>query len=202
MGKKRQINEGAWIAMHQAVPGLPVPLRERNLREFLPDKQEVFFDRLGQTFNIRLACEHAGVSTSTVDKWRKYNAEFSERFDEALLRAYLDVKMRMLAIAVDGARRKSTIVRQDEHIIAINVLDDAPAHVMSVMRFQLEEIAAIRKAQAREAAALAEPTEEQLVQWLRDDLDAIEATMTMVDDADDADDADALGDEDDDAARA
>lgn len=195
MGKRRQINEGAWIAMHQVVPGVPVPLRARNAREFLPEKQEAFFEMLGETFNIRKACAFAGVGTSTVHSWRRHNAEFSERFDDVLLQAYLDVKMRMLAIAVEGARRKSTIVRSDENSIEKNVLDDAPAHVMSVMRFQLEEIAAIRKAQARDVADLAEPSEEQLVQWLYDDLDAIEATMTVADEEDEGDAIDS-GDDD------
>lgn len=195
MGKRRQINEGAWIAMHQVVPGVPVPLRARNAREFLPEKQEAFFEMLGETFNIRKACAFAGVGTSTVHSWRRHNAEFSERFDDVLLQAYLDVKMRMLAIAVEGARRKSTIVREDENTIEKNVLDDAPAHVMSVMRFQLEEIAAIRKAQARDAAELAEPSEEELVRWLCDDLDAIEATMTVADEEDEGDGIDS-GDDD------
>jgi len=173
---------GAQVAMYPPEGEASGPLRGRHAREFLPAKQELFFEALVRSFNVRQSAREAGVSTSTIHRWCKHNDAFRARFDEALDAGFTEIRTRMMGIAIEGVRRRSIVRRIDERTIETEAITESPAHMMNLIRLRQEELARIDAEARAIAAAGAAPDETRLSAWLRADLDAIEADMRRAQD--------------------
>lgn len=166
---------GAWVARYQSLMAGAVPVRKQSKREFSMAKREQFLEELGRCFNITMAAGQAGVCRSTIGYWRQHNPEFRAAVDEVLAEGYLDAKAKMLALVLDGVRRTKTVRRIDEDTIETLSAGDSVQLILGVMKMHMADVAATNAAQVATMATALRPSGQQMADWLREDIEAIEA---------------------------
>lgn len=175
---KYRPNQGRWVARYEATLGDGMPSRARtSSRWFSKAKQEIFFETLANSMNIKVSAAEAGVHRETIAFWRKYNAEFRQRVADVLSEAYLDAEARMLAMAIDGVRRTATSQRTDKDTVTTTYEGDDPRLVLGLMRLHHQTVSVNSVEQAGALAHARRPSDEQLADWLLADIEAAEAEL-------------------------
>lgn len=68
-------------------------------------KERKLIEALGETCNVKLSAEIAGVSTSGIYERRKRDAKFRSAWDQALATGYAQLEMMMLERALHGVEK-------------------------------------------------------------------------------------------------
>jgi hypothetical protein len=86
-------------------------LRKPRKREWTKQKEAIFLTTLAETCNVTLACEAAGLSTTSAYNRRRANAAFRAGWAEVLTAAYQRLELVMLDRALNGTEK--IVVRKD-----------------------------------------------------------------------------------------
>ena len=79
--------------------------RKAVARDWSKAKDQKFVEALGETCNVTLACEAAGVSTTSAYKRRKENAAFRNAWREAIGLAYQKLELVLIERALNGTEK-------------------------------------------------------------------------------------------------
>jgi hypothetical protein len=92
-----------------AGPGRPRGRIRAKAGGFTPDKQKIFFKWLGKTGCKKDAAGKAGISKTTVDRWRNRDPAFDARFDAVMAMASTELEAIAYQRATEGA--EETVIR-------------------------------------------------------------------------------------------
>ena len=79
--------------------------RKAVARDWSKAKEAAFVGTLGETCNVTLACEAAGVSTTSAYQRRKVNAAFRNAWREAIGLAYQKLELVLIERALNGTEK-------------------------------------------------------------------------------------------------
>jgi hypothetical protein len=165
---------GNWIARFKVDDDTQVRSRA-SLNWFSKAKRDTFLEALAGNLNITLSAKAAGVNRNTITNWRKYNAEFRQQVAEVMAEAYLDAEAKMLAMAIGGVQHSTTVEKVDDRLTTTKFEGDDPQLTLHVMRLHRATVTAREAADEQRLVLARRPSNNQLAQWLHDDLTAIEA---------------------------
>ncbi len=177
--KKEVRRRGNWIARFKVDDDMQVRARTSQ-NWFGKAKRDKFLEALAGNLNITLSAKVAGVTRNTITNWRKHNAEFRQQVAEVMAEAYLDAEAKMLAMAIGGVQRSTTVEKVDDRKTTTKFEGDDPHLTLHVMRLHHATVAARDAADEQRLVLARRPSNDQLAQWLHDDLTAIEAEQNGV----------------------
>jgi transcriptional regulator with XRE-family HTH domain len=164
-----------------ATKGIGFQRRRARACEFTPEKQERFFEVLGDTANLTAAAAAAGVSRMTISNWRRKDAAFARRWAATLEEGYALLEMHLLGMALFGTHIESESQTDAKGVRRAKVRRQDGAMALRVAVAHQHEVAHIRDKAAQEAEAARhaevpdmEETLDELVERLRARLTKIE----------------------------
>lgn len=147
--------QGGSVARRQrSGAGVGVQMRRASRRDFSVEKQVLFFTALAETANVTTAAKAAGVSTMTIWRRRKSDAEFRQAWAQALEHGYADLEMRLLGIARDGKTTDTVSEGRGEGRRVRRTRTDVPAFGLRLLDGYRAEVAAGRMIDAPEVRSI------------------------------------------------
>lgn len=140
---------------------------------FTAEKRDAFFAELAETCNVDASARHAGITASTVRKWRRRNPEFAERYAQVIADAYADLEMRLLAMMKEGVTGEQWEEVGTDGITRLRYRRDNPGQLrLLLVNHQHERALAAPPVEPERAPR---ETLDELIERLRARLDDIEA---------------------------
>jgi hypothetical protein len=163
---------GSRVAQHQeALSGL-VQVHNEHPRFFTAAKRAAFFAAFEESYHIGNSCAIAGVKRGTIRYWRQHNLEFRERIEAIIAEGCLDLKARMLAMAIHGVRSETLTTQIDGERVRTETRSDNVKLGLSLL-YRNDQAAAAQEAVRTIALEQdSQPSADMLVEWMRADVEA------------------------------
>lgn len=139
MAKRKYVGRGMAAKAQQ---------RTESSRSFTKRKQDKFFEALARTANARESARIAKVGYSTIWHWRQKNADFAQRYRDALDQGFADLEMRLLAIARFGVTSERREVPDGEGGKSVTERRDDPRFGLMLLRTHRPDVL-VHRAMAR-----------------------------------------------------
>jgi HPt (histidine-containing phosphotransfer) domain-containing protein len=132
---------------------------------FTPEKQELFFEVMIETFNMAHAARLVGMSITTIFRWRRDNADFQQRWAEMLEDGHAMAEVAALRLALHG---ETTVTECEETEDGRTVRRTRRDTVLALIRLMDAHRARLAAAAARATALASEAAAEELAPAQRD----------------------------------
>lgn len=166
-----------WAVRRASLQDDPVPHSPLVGRVFSKAKKRQFIEALSVSYNLGRAADSVGIPRSSITYWRRHDRDFAWAINAVLDEALIDAKAKLLELVAFGVRQTKTVTRTGDGEVVTVTRGESASLILAAVRLLVPGGAGADARTVHVHEAARQPSDAQLTDWLREDIEAAELAM-------------------------